>query len=526
MLGAGQQAAAPGSGDMDDDLALQPLEGETLGGKRPGRLSPRGLGPRRFVPPAPRPAKAASQGSKAVIPAAQRADATPASPTGEAPVPAPAAAGEPAKQTSAARLTPALRRASAAGIPAAKAGTPLPSPGEAAEAGPWYMSVLGTAKRHATAIVAVVVVLVAGLWLYKTMNAPTPAVAVAGKPAEKKSQEETSVSRKEDAPAPEPKAVEPKVEPKEEAPKVETKTEQKAAPPEKKEPEKRAADVAELLKMSTPRKARNAKADDDEPDVKAAPAPATKAAPDRPKAPDKEQGGENEPAEKQEAAPTPANEANTEKKEEADAADALGLKKKDPKQGAAGAKAAGPAPVTATEPTILPVDLNAMSGGNDKAFTEQISRLLPGWRVKDINLANSAPNANHRGRAEAIGINPLNDVLSTKLSATMELPAKFKPRLVFEMASKDGGHEFFLAMKVWGAEVLPKSSVRTKDPLAWQEVAVDLSRWAGQRIEVVFEISIKTKTPQNKLKEQVAYFRNVRLDWPGKPQATPPKPKP
>lgn len=346
-----------------------------------------------------------------------------------------------------------------------------------------------TAKTLAIRGAIVVVVLIVAFVAYRKFgSAKDKPTEVAAKPVEEKKAEPAEKK-------PEPKKIEEKpVEKKVEAPepkKIEEKPAPVAAAPA--EEKKKVADVADLLQVGGTRKAANVKLDDDDTDVKALAA-------------------KNDNTGKSGAA-APGSAA--EKKPEADAASVLGLKKKEPEPDPANVKPVE-APITATEPTFVPVNMDKLEGA-DKTLTPQISGLYPGWRVRDINTQNSAAGASHRGKDKVIALNPLNDVLPTRLIANIEIPAKFRPRLLFEVSSKDGTHDWLLSAKVAGMQVYLKIPIKLKDPTAWQEVPVDLSSCAGKRVEVVLEALMKPKTKQDKFKEQIAYFRNIRLDWPGKP---------
>jgi len=208
----------------------------------------------------------------------------------------------------------------------------------------------------------------------------------------------------------------------------------------------------------------------------------------------------------------------TQKKDEpADAASVLGLGKKGVDQ-AAPAKAPTPVIAAGTEPAIVPFDAQKMDSGKDKSFTMMLANVLPGWHCKDVNNTNSSVGAKHRGRDGVLVLSPINDVLPVKLMAAIDVPLKSKVKLLFEVSSKDAGHEWLLSATVANAPIYQKVPIRTQDPLVWREVPLDLSECSGKRVEVVLETAMRPKTPANAYKEQTAYLRNIRLDWPGKPQ--------
>ena len=153
----------------------------------------------------------------------------------------------------------------------------------------------------------------------------------------------------------------------------------------------------------------------------------------------------------------------------------------------------------------------------------QLNNVLPGWRCKDVNAANCAVGVPHRGRNDAVAVNPVNDVLPAKLIANFEIPAKLKTRLVFEISSKDGSHDWLLTARLSSVPMFQNITVKMKDPAAWQEVPLDMTAWAGKRVEITLEVAMRPKTKSDKYKEQLGYFRNVRLEWPGKSKTPAPE---
>lgn len=306
---------------------------------------------------------------------------------------------------------------------------------------------------------------------------------------------------------PEPAAVTPAVPEKTDAPATET----KAAQPEvaeQKEPEKKQA--VDLLDLGTPRKA--ARSDDDDGDVKTArkkPADATQKAPEAAK-------------------------ADSEKPEKGAMAGALDLvtNKKDKEEKAMETKKvagptvpAPPAPSSAEEPLVVPLDFAKVDGG-DRAFAQTLGGVMPGWRVRDIHFDGKAKKPEEttnlgglefRGRTSVVVLNPNNDVQSAKLLATIDIPAKFRglrPTLNFEVSTKDPGHSWALQVNAANSPILPKSPVKTKAKEAWNDTVVDLSSFAGKRFELVIEAYMLNKSPRT-FPEQLAFIRNVHLEWTG-----------
>ena len=213
--------------------------------------------------------------------------------------------------------------------------------------------------------------------------------------------------------------------------------------------------------------------------------------------------------------------AAAKKDETADAAAVLGLRKKEPDT-TDPSKAPAPAVVSDGDPAIVPFDAQKMDSGHDKSFSLVLANALPGWHSKDVNEKNSSVGITHRGRDGVLAINPINEILPAKLIASVDIPPKSKAKLLFEVSSKDGSHEWLLSVRIANAPILQKVPIRTQDPVVWQPVPLDLSMCAGKRVEIVIEIAMNLKpnpkTPQKTYTEQVAYLRNMHLDWPGKPQ--------
>ncbi|HEY3319569.1 MAG TPA: hypothetical protein VGP72_03725 [Planctomycetota bacterium] len=243
------------------------------------------------------------------------------------------------------------------------------------------------------------------------------------------------------------------------------------------------ADVKDLLTMGG-RKSPKASADDDVPDT-----PQTTRKPAE-KPPEKPADGKTKPV------------------------DALAVLKKDAKEEEKPATNVPPPPVL-TEPTIIPLDTAKMDPGSDRSFTEQIQGTLKNWRIKDAAKDNSSTSVTHRGKDGAICLNPPNDKLCAKLTATIEIPPKFKPKLKFEVSSKDAKHEWSLAVTVLQKPLVPRTPIRVPDEQGWIEVPVDLTPLAGKRVEVFIEVwTQQTKNPRAlNMKEQLGYIRNIKLEW-------------
>lgn len=271
--------------------------------------------------------------------------------------------------------------------------------------------------------------------------------------------------------------------------------------------EKPTNSVADALQLTATKKNANAKIDDDDAEV----APTIKKKAELPKL---------EPAK----APGPgrlpdANGVDAPKKP-ADTMVALGLKKKEPEKEDKPDPKAGPAPVTATVPTILPLDFVALGATPENQFSQQISALFPGWRARDFNTTfTQTTGAEVRGRKDVLIVNPINDVMPTKVMCTIEIPASFaskRPVLLFETSVKDLARAMFVSVKVMNVEVVPKTQIRVSKEVAWMDAGVPLAMLAGKRAEISIELMMPPKTKTDKMKDHAAYIRNIRLEWVGK----------
>ena len=260
--------------------------------------------------------------------------------------------------------------------------------------------------------------------------------------------------------------------------------------------ERKGTDITSLLDISGPRKAADAKPDDDDMPAKAAPkAPkVTAAAP--PQKPINANPGKNVPA----------------------TLTVPGLVDKTVPDAAVAVPAA--VELSATEPTVMPFDI-AKIDVSERTQAQQLAGLLPGWRVKDVHMddkpaeSSNLSGTSHRGKEQVLVLRPVNDVLPARLLATVEIPAKFKvlrPFLVFEISTKDAAHDWALAVKAQNIQLMGKTKVKTSPTESWHTVFTDLSAFAGKRFEVVIEAHMTTKIAP-KFKDELAYFHNIHLEW-------------
>lgn len=197
------------------------------------------------------------------------------------------------------------------------------------------------------------------------------------------------------------------------------------------------------------------------------------------------------------------------KEDEADNADA-------PKKGVNPFAPKAPIPVTATEPTVMKLELDRI-GGNDKTLSEQLQSFMPNWRVRDAFFDNSKINIKANGRDNVIQLNPMNDVLPAKLMCTVEIPAKFagrQPTLLFEASSAATNHDWLLGVRAMNVDLIPKTKIVSKRNAEWTPVAISLAPLADKHFELQIEVYSSVKG-QKKVKDELGLIRNVRIEWSG-----------
>lgn len=543
--GGAQMAATLGaasSADIGDDLQLMPLEGgDREGGPRRGRMAP-GRRP-NFKPAAkasPRPATGsrnnmpAVTGSRSSMPAATGSRANMAAAAAPEAAEIPLEAQQPEQRPSRANIPAARRGSSVNLIPAVKSSGRLKAvPGgktsatmaavamPAGRSSARQKAIEDAKKKNLVtygAIGGAVLLCVIVLFAMRGGKKPLPADVADTEAKSSKPNEEPRLALAPVA-APAPKPAETKVE----APKAADTPKEAVAEPAKAAPDKNAALTDALRNIGT-RKAANAKLDDDDAEV------ATPKATPR----------ESDPAEKPVAAQKPAEPAapaappappelgpDGEPKKSGDPLVGLGLKKKAPEKEELkpGAKPA-PIPVTATEPSFVPIDFAAGDRNQETTFSENVNRIFPGWRVRDIKLDVSSAGGDQRGRPDCLTLQPLNDVLPTKLIATLEIPQSFaqkRPMLLFEASIREGvgktaSKPMFVSVRAMNVEILPKQIVKGTKELPWLETGVNLSMLAGKRVEIQIEMCVPPKTKPDQIKDHIGYIRNIRLEWTGKPK--------
>lgn len=173
-------------------------------------------------------------------------------------------------------------------------------------------------------------------------------------------------------------------------------------------------------------------------------------------------------------------------------------------------------PVTATEPTIMPLDIEKV-GGTDRTLTDQLVVFLPNWRVRDANFATSKIGEKYLNRESVIALNPLNDILPAKLIATIEIPKNYassRPTVLFEVGTGSGGKtpDWALGVKAMGVDVLQRTKIKLPKDAPWKEVVIDLSTLADKHFELQIEVYATTKHPKGTAPE-IGYIRNVRFEW-------------
>jgi hypothetical protein len=155
------------------------------------------------------------------------------------------------------------------------------------------------------------------------------------------------------------------------------------------------------------------------------------------------------------------------------------------------------APVT--EPTILPLDVRSM-GRSARELAGQMAPEFSNWLVSNLNEENSfRGGVSFRGREQALVLKPINDKQAVRLSATIEVPEKFRPRLMFEVASGSPASDFELSAAIGDKTVLAHRT-------PWSEQSIDLGPQAGKRFELVISMLEKRRTRNDPIA-----IRNARL---------------
>lgn len=179
-----------------------------------------------------------------------------------------------------------------------------------------------------------------------------------------------------------------------------------------------------------------------------------------------------------------------------------------------------PVAVTATEPTVIPLDIERI-GGNDKTFSQELQTFLPNWRVRDTSPDISKIGIKINGREQVIQLNPLNDTVPAKLMCTLEIPKEFaskRPMLLYEVSATAPNKTWLLSIRAMNVEMFPKQPVKMKRDQEWTPMALDLSVLCNKHFDLQIEVYAAPKT--KKIKEEIGLIRNVRIEWTGM------KPKP
>jgi putative heme-binding domain-containing protein len=123
------------------------------------------------------------------------------------------------------------------------------------------------------------------------------------------------------------------------------------------------------------------------------------------------------------------------------------------------------------------------SSGDPKQAAEILAEVLPGFTTKAAGEGGVALLSEHFGRSAVIRTHPIKQGEPCVLSGTFALPAGTKPQLQLAVSHHPQG-DWQLIAKVNG-ETLLKTPVgpKTTDH-GWAEFALDLSRFAGQSVQI------------------------------------------
>ena len=134
---------------------------------------------------------------------------------------------------------------------------------------------------------------------------------------------------------------------------------------------------------------------------------------------------------------------------------------------------------------------------------QTIQRVAAGFKVQNVGERGVVYHAVFRNRT-AVQTHPLNRETPCVLSRTVEVPAEAKTQLKISVSHHPHG-DWQLRVLV-GKEVLKQQIVRSSEvDKEWLQVTVDLSRFAGQKIDLVIE------NRANDWKNEWAYWHNIQI---------------
>jgi hypothetical protein len=134
---------------------------------------------------------------------------------------------------------------------------------------------------------------------------------------------------------------------------------------------------------------------------------------------------------------------------------------------------------------------------------QTIQRVAAGFKVQNVGERGVVYHTVFRNRT-AVQTHPLNRETPCVLSRTVDVPAKAKTKL--KMSVSHHPHGDWQLRVLAGKEVLSQQIVRSSEvDKEWLEVTVDLSRFAGHKIE----LSIENRA--NDWKNEWAYWHTIQI---------------
>lgn len=142
---------------------------------------------------------------------------------------------------------------------------------------------------------------------------------------------------------------------------------------------------------------------------------------------------------------------------------------------------------------------------SDLDVNAAVRRVLPGWAIRDCGMdMEPGYRDSWHGREGVLLTHPLNRETACVLHREVEIPVG-KSRFVVEVGHHARG-DFELVVKVAGEEVLRTVVGAQTATNHWFAGAIDLSRWAGQRV------SIEVANQANGWSNEAAYWHALRIE--------------
>lgn len=125
---------------------------------------------------------------------------------------------------------------------------------------------------------------------------------------------------------------------------------------------------------------------------------------------------------------------------------------------------------------------------SDATIAEAVEKLFPGWTVSRCGPdMNPGGRASYKGKKDVLLTHPLNRETSCVLQREIAVPKEGKTTLALSV-SHDPNGDWTLIVRVNGSPQLEKTvGAETVGPDGWLDAAIDLTPFAGQKINVEVE---------------------------------------